>query len=117
MLYCGEAWAVVKQHISHLAVFQIECLQRKSVPLHIVNGICCALAKGAGRCHGTCTHQMIHWSALPSKFGLHQGSQQVVIECGQFTTMHNGIPDTVARLKANIRRYHNPSSYTAHDPV
>jgi len=27
LLYCGETWAVVKQHISPLAVFQMNCLQ------------------------------------------------------------------------------------------
>ena len=28
LLYSGETWAVVKQHISPLAVFQMNCLQR-----------------------------------------------------------------------------------------
>ncbi len=28
LLYCGETWAVVKPHISPLAVFQMKCLQR-----------------------------------------------------------------------------------------
>ncbi len=28
LLYSGETWAVVKQHISPLAVFQMNCLRR-----------------------------------------------------------------------------------------
>ncbi len=66
---------------------------------------------------GAMAHALINWSVLPLKFDLHQGSQQVVIEYGQFTKVHNSIPDTVARMKANIKRYPNPISYTAHETV
>ncbi len=31
LLYSGETWAVVKQHISPLTVFQMNCLRRDHV--------------------------------------------------------------------------------------
>jgi len=89
----------------------------RDIPLQIVNGICCALTKEAGRSDGTCIHQVTYWSVHPSNINLHQGSQQTVIECGQFKKMHDGIPDTEARLKTKVRTLSNPISYMDHKTI
>lgn len=54
--------------------------------------------------NGTCTHQVIHWSVLPSNVDVHHQSQYTVNEYGQFMRMCNGMPDIVARLKAKQRK-------------